>query len=376
MHIAIIAPEAIPVPPRMGGSVEVCILSIARELAKNHQVTVYSRTHPAYPKHQREGGITFVRVQGGVPSSYIVRVLKAMKGASYDCIQVDNRPKFVPLVKKQFPDTPILLFMHSLTFVSSTNIRQAHAALCLRSADRIIVNSDSLRRELEKRFPSVRPIIKRVHLGVDTERFRPPHAGEREALRKRYKLSGTFAVAFAGRMIPKKGIPVLLKAIRQVRVSCPKVKLIIAGAHGPSAYRSRIRQMAVSLKVPVTHLGYVSHRRMHQVYRMADCFVCPSQKHEPFGLVNTEAMSSGIPCIGSSNGGIREIIRDGHNGYLINDYHNPAAFAFAIQRLAQNPELTQKLGKQARLDALNRFSWKHTAKNMESLYRSVCKNHS
>lgn len=47
----------------------------------------------------------------------------------------------------------------------------------------------------------------------------------------------------------------------------------------------------------------MKHEQIDQLYRSVDCLVCPSQNHEAFGLVNVEAMASGIPVIASDNGG-------------------------------------------------------------------------
>lgn len=371
MHIAIIAPEAIPVPPRRGGSVEICIHSIARELVKNHRVTVYSRRHPAYPAVQTNGNLTMVRVQSGSPGQYIRNVLKKMKGKHFDLIQVDNRPTFIPRVKILFPHTPVSIFLHSLVFVSPPMLSLSKAAACLSKARVIIANSESLKHELAKRFPGVRNNIRTVLLGVDVNRFRPLPAAEREAQRNRYGLKGSFTVVFAGRLIPKKGVPVLLKAIAHVKKDVPNVRLLISGASQRRAYGASLKRLAAQLHVPARFLGLIPHSRIHKIYGMADCFVCPSQYHEPFGLVNAEAAASGLPCIASRSGGIKEIFVNGKNGILIDNYHDPRSFAEAIRKLAEDPELAKKLGRQGRADMIRDFSWKRTASDLEDIYKRI-----
>ncbi|GJM71938.1 hypothetical protein HMSSN036_41540 [Paenibacillus macerans] len=90
MNILMVAPEQIPVPGN--GSVEICMLAIAKELAARHTVTILSRQSKGLPPVSRTGKLTIVRVPSGSPNRYIASVLNYLKGRNYDLIQVDNRP--------------------------------------------------------------------------------------------------------------------------------------------------------------------------------------------------------------------------------------------------------------------------------------------
>ncbi len=206
-----------------------------------------------------------------------------------------------------------------------------------------------------------------LYLGVDLERFHPPAAARRAHLRKRYGLKGAYVFAFAGRIIPRKGLPVLMKAMSKVRKAVPRVKLVIAG-RGDARYMIRLKQKAKRLGISAAFVGYKSHRTMHRIYGMADCLVCPSQKHEAFGLVNVEAMATGIPVIASQIGGINEIIQHGINGFLIDNYRDSTAFAQLMVFLALNPSFSQELGKQARDNMVQQFSWEHTVQSLSEMY--------
>lgn len=362
MRILIIAPEQIPVPPVLGGSVEICILAIAKKLARHHQVTVISRKHGNYSKRSVIDGVNIVRVPTGSPKTYLSHVKAYISNKHYDLIQIDNRPRFVRDVKRLFPHTPVSLFLHSLTFVSSPRLSRREGKACLSKADIIIANSASLKRELARRFPGSAGRIHKVWLGVDVKRFRPA----------RRKKSSRFTLLFAGRLIPRKGIPVLLKAARSARKRAKRrIAVLIAGGASNKAYGRRLRFLSHRLGVNAKFLGTVPHRRMHKVYAKADCFVCPSQKHEAFGLVNVEAMASGIPVIASDNGGIKEIVKHRRNGLLIRRYKSPEAFSRAIVKLANDAKLRRRLGGKARKDCLKRFSWQATVTKLERVYRSA-----
>ncbi|WP_079911782.1 glycosyltransferase family 4 protein [Paenibacillus sp. 32352] len=358
MRILMVAPEQIPVPGN--GSVEICMLSIAKQLAKQHQVTIVSRQSSGLPKISHHGKLTIVRVPSGSGKRYISSVLQYIRGKHYDVIQVDNRPHYMAQVKRVFPHTPVALFLHSLTFVPRTS----SVAASMSYANLIIANSDSLKTNLSRMFPSQAHKIRVVHLGVDVDRFRPSSHSSRSSRQ------GTFHVLFAGRVIPRKGVPVLIKAISIARRQQSNIHLTVVGGGKPH-YIGWLRSLARKYGVPTRFTGRVSHQKIHEWYRKADCFACPSQRHEAFGLVNVEAMASGLPVIASKIGGIGEIVNHRSNGYLVRKYTRPEDHAKYILRVAQNRELTDQLSRQARSDAVNRFSWKQTASRLIAIYSAA-----
>jgi spore coat protein SA len=360
MHVLIVAPEQIPVPPLLGGSVEISILAIARRLARSHRVTIVSRAHARYPRHSVIDGIHIYRVPTGSPALYLSHVMNFVRGRRFDLVQIDNRPRFVMPLKRLLKKTPVSLFLHSLTFVGPPYASKAAAAQGLSYADIVIANSSSLQQQLAARFPASAGKIRKVWLGVDTKRFAPGPAARK---------GRAFRLLFAGRVIPRKGLPVLLKAVKLAQAECGQpIHTLVAGSSTRAGYVGRMKSLARKLRVNARFLGTVPHSRIHRVYRQADAFVCPSQKHEAFGLVNVEAMSSGLPVIASRNGGIKEIVDNGRNGYLIRDYRRPRAFAKAIVRLVREDRTRRRMARQARQDCLRRFSWKVSAKRLSGIY--------
>lgn len=363
MHICIIAPEQFPVPGN--GSVEICIWAIARSLARRHTVTILSRKSPGLPESVELEQVRICRLPAGNPARYEASVLSFLEKESFDVIQIDNRPLLMAAVKRQHPRTPVLLFLHSLTFVPA----ESRIARSLARADSIAVNSRSLQRKLSRRFPRISRKLGVIPLGADLSRFTPADAAERQRLRKFYGIPPVFTVLFVGRLIPRKGVPVLIRAVHHLNKHLP-AHLIIAG-HGKPHYVRRLKLMARRLGVSVSFPGNIAHEDIHGLYQTADCFVCPSQRHESFGLVNVEAMASGLPVIASNNGGIREIIDSGRNGYLVDRYREATPFARNILRVARNQGLAARIGMQGRNDALRTFEWQHTAQQLEERYRSL-----
>lgn len=361
MKMLIIAPEQNSVPPPVGGSVENCIFQISKHMSNRHQITIVSLQKNGLSKITKLGHVTILRVRGGSKAKYLSNVLKKVKGEHFDLIQIDNRPSYVRSVRRAFPTTPISVFLHSVTFATPPMTSRRQAAIDLRGANLIIGNSKSLMSTLHQMFPEHKKKTKYVHLGVDLAQFRPgkPISSHR------------FRVLFAGRLIPRKGIPVLLRAIHIVRKTVPSVHLTIAGGTQHAKYKNHLKKLASSLALPVTFKGNVSRSRMPAFYRSGHCFVCPSQKLEAFGLVNVEAMASGLPVIASHNGGIPEIVKHKFNGLLVKSYRHPKRFAQHIVYLAQHPKVMKRLGEQARLEAVRHFSWKNTAKHLMQIYQST-----
>lgn len=369
MKLLMIAPEEIPVPPPSGGSVENCMIQIATRWKKKHSVTIVSRRHPKYPNVTKSGNLTILRVPSGAPMKYLSNVLHRVRGQRYDRIQVDNRPRYLAPLRESFPQTPISLFLHSVTFVSPPRLSAQQGSNLLAKADLVVGNSRSLKKRLSTLFPRHKARIRYVHLGVDVTQFRPPSAKERKKVRVRYGVHGNYNVIFAGRLNPGKGITTLIKAIHRLQKTIPNVRLIVAGGVGSKSYIRSLRTMVKTRGISCTFLGKVLRKRMHEVYWMGDCFVCPSQRHEAFGLVNVEALASGIPVVASHNGGIREIIRHGNNGLLVKGFNNPDNFAKSILKVKRNRYLAKRRAFRGRKDAISRFSWSKTAGALIRLYQ-------
>lgn len=376
MHIVIVSPEQFPLPG--SSSVEICILAIAEQLSRKHQVTILSPLFPHLAEQsQLNQNLLIKRVNGGTSSEYTQSVIRTITQLQQpvDIIQVDNRPRSMSRIKEAFPAIPIVLFLHSLTFVP----QKRHIATSLHKADLIIANSRSLRQKILRRFPLI-PVSRMTYttLGVDHDRFKPMEPAEKQAYYEHYQIPGDrFHILYTGRLIPQKGIPILIRAVHQLKPQIKsKVHLLIAGKTKNKAYTNALKKLARTLRVPITFLGEIPHDRIHTIYPLAHCMVCPSQKHEAFGLVNIEAMSCGIPVIASKNGGMKEIVTHGHNGFLVTNYKNEKGFATYLSRLVLSPELARRMGADGRKKVQEMYTWQGTAQKLETKYLHLTQSES
>jgi UDP-glucose:(heptosyl)LPS alpha-1,3-glucosyltransferase len=226
------------------------------------------------------------------------------------------------------------------------------------TAAEFVCVSEGVAEEIREHYPQVAERVITIHNGVDTERFAPGvHARQAQAMREQLEIPAErLIVVFAGGEWKRKG---LRSAIEALAMS-PEWDLVVAGGGDEKYYR----ELADSLGVgkAVHWLGVV--REIEVVYEMADAFLLPSN-YETFSLVTFEPAASGLAVLATPVSGVRELIHDGRNGFLITK--EPAAIAERLNRLAADPALRRSLGSAARESALH-FTWAEMVDKHSALY--------
>ncbi|MBR8658380.1 glycosyltransferase family 4 protein [Brevibacillus sp. NL20B1] len=376
MRILVVCPEQLPVPPIKGGSVESVTYNIFKRMAQSEKVVLLSRSHPRLPSVSRyvDGNLQVIRVPSSRPFAYLRAALRKVAGQSFDIIQIENRPRFVPFVRQAFPHTPIILSLHSLTFMSRLTLPQANAIL--RQVNGITSVSSFVTNTMKRRYPAHAHKFRTAIPGVDAVKFRPWPAAAKLRLRRRMGLAGSFNVLFVGRIVRGKGLHTLIRSVAQLKRRIPNIRLVAVGASWPGVrrqtpYMRYVRNLSKRLRVPVRFTGYVPPSRVHQMFQLGDVFVCPTLFREGLATVNTEAMASGIPVVASNRGGIREVVIHGHSGLLVNQANSPAAFARAIARIRNNPALRRRLIANGRTRVRSSFNWYGTVRRLKAHYQDV-----
>ena len=231
----------------------------------------------------------------------------------------------------------------------------------LRRSDQVVAISNYTAAEVR----SVAPVPVRV-IPYTTE-F-PAHAERRVAA-----VSSAFAILFVGRLVERKGIPHLIDALRRL----PKdvtVTLTVVG-DGPERPRLEALAAAAGLTDRVRFAGRVSDAELSAAYAAANAVVLPAiadarSDTEGLGVVLLEAMTYGVPVIGSAIGGIPDIIIDGETGVLV-PAGDTDALAHAIMRLARDAGLASRLGEAGRRHVAARFSWKAVLAAWEQCYAAA-----
>jgi phosphatidylinositol alpha-1,6-mannosyltransferase len=197
--------------------------------------------------------------------------------------------------------------------------------------------------------------------GVDTDRFVPLDAAGRAALRKRLDLpvDGRLVVSVS-RLVPRKGMDVLIRAAALLAPSRPDLCVAIAGGGRDHA---RLERLVRTTGAPVRLLGRVDHEDLPGLYAAGDAFamLCRNRwaglEQEGFGIVFLEAAAAGVAQVAGDSGGAAEAVVDGETGFVVGDPSDPAAVADRLAQLLDDPDLRTRMGAAARERAVAGFSY-------------------
>lgn len=175
-----------------------------------------------------------------------------------------------------------------------------------------------------------------------------------------------------GRIVPQKGHRVLLSSVPRVLSSFPQTKFLIAG-DTPETYQSyRTKLMEIiqekGLKENVFLLEFCPN--LHSLYRSIDILVLPSVTPEAFGLTLLEAMAFGKPVIASRIGGVRELIEEEINGFLV-EPNDDEGLADRIRYLIENPGVCKQMGEKAKEIVQKKFPLKKYIEGMEESFINI-----
>jgi 1,2-diacylglycerol 3-alpha-glucosyltransferase len=177
--------------------------------------------------------------------------------------------------------------------------------------DAVIVPSEAQARDL--RHFGVRPRIHVIPSGNSLDTSRDPQ--ERALIRSRQNIpQDSRVLMYAGRLAREKNLDLLIKAFGLVAEKHPDVYLLIVGS-GP--YEGECRRLASGLKSKdrLIFVGFVPREPLAKYYSAADLFAFPSMT-ETQGLVLTEALRAGLPCVAVRAGGSPEMLSEGEDSLL------------------------------------------------------------
>lgn len=154
------------------------------------------------------------------------------------------------------------------------------------------------------------------------------------------KKQNKFLVFFAGKLIYHRGIQTLLETARLCQKANPQITFLVAG---DGEMKSDIFNFQKKYQLHnVILLGQIPTHQMRVFYQHVDLFYFPSLLHEPFSRSVLEAVFYNLPVVTSNLGGLKEIVRDGYNGFLI-DPAQPQLATDKINLLAHKPALRKKM---------------------------------
>jgi mannosylfructose-phosphate synthase len=208
-----------------------------------------------------------------------------------------------------------------------------------------------------------------IEPGTDILTYYPLEVGEKDGERP---IPGRYIFCIS-RIDSNKGHDMLLNAFDRMRDEVPDIDLVIGG--GSPAPKQRELDLKACMQDIVDEkgmrgrvhiIGHVPGEMMAPYYRQAELFVLPSL-FEPFGMTTTEAMACGTPVVASKFGGIRNVIKSGENGILV-DPQDPQEFADAMINLLKDKGKADRIGRAGAQAVRDCLSWEAIARRFLEFY--------
>ncbi len=235
-------------------------------------------------------------------------------------------------------------------------------AYVMRKADALFPVSEYTRQLLlERGVPPERITV--INNGADPDHFHPTDAQD---LRDELGLNGHKVVLTVSRLVHRKGIDTVLRALPQVARRIPDVQYLVGG-HGPDRERLESLTHDLNLSDRVRFVGAIPHKDLHRYYNACDVFVMPSREERPyvegFGIAFLEANACGKPVVGARTGGIPDAVRHGETGLLV-EPDDESGLADALTQLLCDPPLATRLGRNGRRRVREEATWQHVAQQL------------
>jgi glycosyltransferase involved in cell wall biosynthesis len=212
--------------------------------------------------------------------------------------------------------------------------------------------------------------------GVDPRTFAPGRDPDLSVRREFGIPLDDVVILCARRPVPKNGVIYFAQALARLAAEGARCSVIFAGlTENPEpdelSYTTEFRAAVRALPSSITTrlLGSVANDAMPRLHAASDLAVLPSLL-EATSIAGLETMASGVPLVGTTVGGIPEIVENGVSGLLVPP-RDPDALSSAISHLLLNPETRRAMGRAARDRVLRDFSWEAVARRSTLVYEAA-----
>lgn len=368
--ILIVAPYFFP----DGGGMENYAYQVAKKLVtKNYKVTVLcmSKLKDSLEMIDKikivRKKCNFVISNTPIKLSLIFDIFKLIKKNNFDVIHAHTPVPFavdMAALASKIKNIPLIITYHANTLFKGGKLTDLIAApylliqyFTLKIAKKIITVSKKTDNSLNRWSNKINVIPP----GVNLDKFQYSTYPD--------KTKNILLVSPLSRAYPSKGVNTLLQAVKMVKTHINDFKVYIAGD-------GDLKQQYIDyannndLSDNIVFLGKKPYSEIPNIFKNSNIIVIPSIKSEGTPTVISEAMASGRPIIGTTIGGIPDLIENGKNGVLINP-NNPKELAENIINLLKDPDQSAKMGQQGRQLAEQKYSWKKISEQYEKIINNI-----
>jgi glycosyltransferase involved in cell wall biosynthesis len=236
----------------------------------------------------------------------------------------------------------------------------------LHRARRIIAVSHFTKWELTNYYKIPPSKIRVIHNGVDIKKFQPPVDKRKVKMELGFNPED-LAIVSVGRLYARKGLFTLIESIPAVIKRFPTAKFIISGkGQSDEMHKLIAHAEKLGVKSNIIFTGYYPDKKLPLLYQAADVFAFSTfYEHHPFAVL--EALSTGLPIVTTTVGGIPETIESGKNGFLVEPF-NSKAFSEKILYLLEHPAFAAEMGALARKTIVENYDWRIVVKDAMKVY--------
>jgi glycosyltransferase involved in cell wall biosynthesis len=226
----------------------------------------------------------------------------------------------------------------------------------LKRAQRIICVSKANLAHFQEKYPSLSGRMRLAYAGLDLDVLKPRHKDEAKAMLDIDRANQI--ILYAGRLDKEKNIDSILRAFKEVEARNKRALLMIVGA---GTDEGKLRKLAASLSLGRVEWRPIAARQeLSLLLSAADATVIASAQ-EGLPTIAMESLACGTPVISTPVGIIPEIVKDGVNGYIVDDIS--ALSEIMEKALATSSSLSSNCAESAK-----RFSWESVAKEVMAVY--------
>lgn len=230
--------------------------------------------------------------------------------------------------------------------------------------DGVIAPSESIARTIRRR--GVKSPMAVIPTGIDVAAFA---SADRARFRERMQLPPqAVVIGHVGRLAIEKNLGFLAEAVARHLQTAPQARFLVVG-DGPGRDELKAVFKEYDVLDQLILAGKRTGRVLREAYRAMDIFAFASRS-ETQGMVVAEAMAAGVPVVALNASGVRDVVRDGENGFLLPARATPKQFAQVLRRLAADPALREKLAVSATITVAH-FSRERSARRVIAFYDEV-----
>jgi phosphatidylinositol alpha-mannosyltransferase len=368
MKVGLVCPYSFDQP----GGVQAHVADLARVLiSQGHQVSVLAPGDDSagaagqFPDFVVPAGRSVpIRYNGSVarlsfgPMSY-AKVRRWIRSGNFDVLHVHEPvAPSLSMLALMVADGPIVATFHTAN--ARSRMLAAFQGILQPFLEKItgrIAVSELARRVQVEHLDGDAVIIPN---GVDVDFF-----ASAEPLPGYPRTGGT--IGFIGRFDePRKGMDVLVEAMRYLIPDRPGLRLVIAGSGEESAL---VKDAGPDLSKHLVLLGRVSEQDKARMLKSIDVYCAPNLGGESFGIILTEAMSAGAPVVASDLASFRQVLSDGKAGLLV-PVGDPFALADGIAELLDDPLRRAAMARRAQAVVAD-YDWQVVARTVVKVYETV-----